>query len=163
MDEDGLLPESFGDLTNIEAQAALAQVLYNNNGLKVQCYLIGQHGLSAREAASIALKPEVQRAASRAQSLFTSDWDALATSLRGPLMSTILDLLGSPKDNTRIEGARLAAQLVEKHAAAERKSRSANAHSEAAARLVAEERAAETMTDDDIFQEISARHSDALH
>ncbi len=152
----GLLPESMGELTDDEARAAGASVVHRNAPLRALQWVIDNLGVGVREAAALLKSSKVERAACDLHALCTSDWDDLTTSLQRPLYTAILDLLASQKDHTRIEGARLAARLVEVRAKDERKEKAARAPLLAAQAKAEGERRTQGLTDDQLAQEIAS-------
>lgn len=155
MGDTGLLPESMGELTEEQARGAAALTFYRTTPLRAIQWVVEYLGLEVREASALLKHKDVMRASCDLHALCTSDWDELTISLRAPLYHVILDLLGSTKDHTRIEGARLASRLVEVQARDERKERAAERMKQAAQAKIAGEKRVQALSDYDLTAEIA--------
>lgn len=158
----GILPDSMADLTQDEVVAVVASAKHRNSPMLALQALMESTGLGPREASALMLREDIDKASCELVRLLTNDWDEMARALRAPTFRVIIGLLNSPKDHTRIEGARLAARLVEVQAKEERKEAVARRQQDQARALAEKRSKLEHMSNDELAANITARIS-ALH
>ena len=158
----GILPDSMADLTQDEVIAVVASAKHRNSPMLALQALMESTSLGPREASALMLRSDIDKASCELVRLLTNDWDDMARALRAPTFRVIVDLLNSPKDHTRIEGARLAARLVEVQAKEERKEMAARRQQDQARAMIEKRAKLEHLTDEELAANITARTA-ALH
>lgn len=106
----GLLPEFMSSLAADEVEVALALVEHGEDFVAVY----RATGISVQDVASVCNRKDVGSAVNAIRALLDASFDTLLGGLRRPFFAALYEGLHSTKDRTRIEFARMAANLFEK-------------------------------------------------
>jgi len=120
--DEGLLPEFMAELAADEVAVALAVVEHGRADFVAVCRATG---IQVQDVASICNRKGVGAAVLAIQDLLAASFDDLLGGLRRPFFMAVYEGLHSTKDRTRIEFARMAANLFEKQESRAAKERAA--------------------------------------